>query len=181
MLSKLKYLLHRFAEAHNCENLRKTAADFIEFHFPKVCAEEEFYDLPKELLVNFLRSENLRVDSEYQVFQAALRWITYDIVCRKRYVFEILRYVRLPLLSIFSLERVTSDCTDNSLKVALRSIHKDLVMKKGSLVPLYVHPRASAKKDVYVIGGSKREMTTGWRRTSESIFESVERFDTFRK
>lgn len=79
------------------------------------------------------------------------------------------------------MERVINDCTDSSLKVALRSIYKDLVTKKGSLVPLFVHPRACAKKDIYVIGGSKREMTTGWNRTSESIFESVERFDTFRR
>lgn len=57
----------RFAEAHNCEELKKAAIEFIEGHFPQICAEEEFYDLPKELLSNFLTSENLRVDSEFQV------------------------------------------------------------------------------------------------------------------
>lgn len=110
-----------------------------------------------------------------------MRWIMHDVTQRRRYVFEILSHVRLPLLSGCLLERAINDCGDGSLKVALRSVRKDLVTKKGSLVPLYVHPRLCAKKNIFVIGGSKRELVSAWTRSSECTFESVERFDTFRR
>lgn len=90
----------RFAEAHNAKELTNASIQYIQGHFPEVCNEEEIYELPKELIIKFLTSEYLKVDSEFQVFQAAIRWITYDIVQRRRYVFEILKHVRLPLLSL---------------------------------------------------------------------------------
>ncbi|KAJ4431679.1 hypothetical protein ANN_20280 [Periplaneta americana] len=173
--------IYRFAEGHNCEELANKAVEFIQLHFPQICNEEEFFELPKDLLTKFLSSEHLRVDTEFQVFQAAMRWIMHDVTQRRRYVFEILSHVRLPLLSVCLLERAINDCGDGSLKVALRSVRKDLVTKKGSLVPLYVHPRLCAKKDIFVIGGSKRELVSAWTRSSECTFESVERFDTFRR
>lgn len=154
------------------------ATDFIQTHFPQVCLEDEWPELPKDHLVKFLTSEELRVDSEFQVFSAAVRWIVCDSVKRRRYVFEILRHVRLPLLSLCLLEKAIGECQDASLKVALKSVHNDLASKKGSLVPLYVQPRKCAKKNIFVIGGSKREPTSGWHR-SESSFTSVEKFDTF--
>nr|CAD7443081.1 unnamed protein product [Timema bartmani] len=170
-----------FADGHNCEELASVAIDFIQSHFPQICNEEEFFELPKDLLTKFLSSEHLRVDTEFQVFQAAMRWIVHDVIQRRRYVFEVLSHVRLPLLSICLLERAINECGDGSLKVALRSVRKDLVTKKGSLVPLFVHPRLCAKKDIFVIGGSKRELVSAWTRSSECTFESVERFDTFRQ
>ena len=38
-------------------------------------------------------------------------------------------------------------------QVAMSSVKKDLLTQKGSLVTLYVKPRKSAKKNIYVIGG----------------------------
>ncbi|XP_075220268.1 actin-binding protein IPP [Lycorma delicatula] len=173
--------IYRFAEGHNCEELAKAAFSFILSNLPRICREEEFYELPKENLCAILASEFLQVDSELQVFQAAMKWISHDLTQRKRYVFEILIHVRLPLLSLCMLEHAITECNDASLKVALRSIRKDLVTKKGSLVPLFVTPRLCAKKDIFVIGGSKRELISTWTRSSECTFESVERFDTFRR
>lgn len=65
--------------------------------------------------------------------------------------------------------------------MALLSLRKDLITKKGNLVPLTVHPRLCAKKDIFVIGGSKRELVSAWTRACECTFESVERYDTFRR
>ncbi|KRT81641.1 BTB And C-terminal Kelch domain containing protein [Oryctes borbonicus] len=171
--------IFRFAEAHNCTELMTASYEFILNHFPQVCAEDEIYELPKDQIIKFLSSEHVRVDSEFQVFQAAIRWITHDIMDRRKYVFEILKHVRLPLFSLGLLERAVNDCNDCSLKVALKSIHNDLVNRKGCLVPLMVNPRICAKKDIYVIGGNKRELV--WHRGSESYCVSVVKFDTFKK
>ena len=93
------------------------------------------------------------MDSEYQVFSATMNWINYDIANRRRYIFEVLKHVRLPLVATKLLESYVNNCTDLSLKVAMTSVKKDLISQKGSLVALYVKPRKGAKKNIYVIGG----------------------------
>lgn len=92
--------IYRFADAHNFTELMHSARCHIQLYFPQVSKEDELYELPKDYVIKFLGSEELVVDSEYQVFQAAIRWIMHDIVERRRYVFEVLRNVRLPLLSL---------------------------------------------------------------------------------
>ncbi|KAK9503759.1 hypothetical protein O3M35_010250 [Rhynocoris fuscipes] len=171
--------IFRFAKDHNCMDLAKTAAAFIENHFPLVSFEEEFCELPKDPLCKFLDSELLKVDSEFQVFQAVMRWINYDVPSRKCYVFDLLRHVRLPLISVSLLDQSITEASDASLKVALRSVRKDLVSKKGNLVPLLAYPRLCAKKTIFVIGGSKREMVCTWTRSLECTYDTVERFDCY--
>lgn len=172
--------IYRFAEAHHLVEMQEAANEFISSQFAEVVNEDEFLDMPRSILITFLKSEYLRIDSEFQIFSAAIRWISQDITTRRRYVFEILNQVRLPLIPSKLLEKSINDCCDISLKVALRSIQKDLLSKRGSLVTLYVQPRICARKKLYVIGGSKRELISSWTR-SECTFESVECFDTFRK
>lgn len=116
-----------------------------------------------------------------QVFHAAMKWIKHDLTDRRRYIFEILSCIRIPLMSIQFLEREVNENTDESLRVALRSICTDLAEQIGNLVPLQVEPRIGAKKVIYIIGGSKREICSVWSRYSESTFDSVVKFNTFRK
>ena len=80
------------------------------------------------------------------------------------------------------LDRVVYECNDSSLIVALKSIQKDLLNNKGCLVPLRAQPRLCAKKNILVIGGSKRDHSTdGWVRPAESTYETVNKYDTFNK
>ena len=94
------------------------------FKFLQVSTEEEFSDLPRELLLNLLPSEDLRVDSEYQVFQAALSWLEHDVGSRRRFVFDILKHVRLPLVPSKQLDEYQAQCRDLSLQVALNRLVK---------------------------------------------------------
>lgn len=72
------------------------------------------------------------------------------------------------------------ECKDASLIVALRSIQKDLISNKGCLVPLHAQPRLCAKKNILVIGGSRREHSAdSWGRAAESTYETIEKYDTF--
>ena len=78
-------------------------------------------------------------------------------------------------------QQTRSVCCYNCLpQVAMSSVRKDLISQKGSLVALYVKPRKSAKKNIYVIGGSKRELGSAWTR-SECTYQTVECFDTFKQ
>jgi len=173
--------IFRFAETHSVQALKSYAQAHIFRNFPQVVEEEEFLETPKDILLQFFESEKLKVDSEYQVLQAALRWLMYDISWRKPYVFEVLRTVRLALISSRLLEQCTNEVSDCSIQLALRSLQRDLRSKRGSLVSLLTQPRKSAKKHIYVIGGSHKELGTGWKQISESTLDSVQVFDTFQK
>ena len=106
----------------------------------QVSTEEEFSDLPRELLLNLLPSEDLHVDSEYQVFQAALSWLEHDVGSRRRFVFDILKHVRLPLVPSKQLDEYQAQCRDLSLQVALNRLVKKKPLKlhlsKDSMKPL---------------------------------------------
>ncbi|XP_037033869.1 actin-binding protein IPP [Bradysia coprophila] len=172
----------RFAEAHHCEELTQNAQSYVFTNFPQVAQEDEILDTPQTLLSRILTSELLRVDSETQVFQAALRWIKHDVVQRRQYVFDILSNIRLALVPIQLINQAADECRDMSLKVALRSVQKDLTAKRGQLVPLRVCPRISAKKNIYIFGGVRRETSSGygWNH-ADCIFDSVAKFDIFRR
>lgn len=64
-----------------------------------MCVTDEFRGLSKEQLVRLLRSEELRIEDEYQVFTAAMEWVLKDVAKRKKHVVEVLEPVRFPLLS----------------------------------------------------------------------------------
>ena len=53
-------------------------------------------------------------------------------------------------------------------------------LRKGGLVSLQAQPRLGAKKFVYVIGGSHRELGSAWTH-SEFTYDSVEMFDIYNK
>lgn len=97
-----------------------------------------------------------------------------------RFVFDILKYIRLPLVPSKLLDSYVKDCVDISLKVALTSVKKDISSRKGSLVTLSAQPRLGAKKNIYVIGGSQRELRSAWTK-SECTYDTVEVFDTFKE
>ena len=61
--------IYLFSDAISCSCLTRDAEAYINKNFLKVVQEEEFMDLPKESLVHFLHSENLRVENEFQVFK----------------------------------------------------------------------------------------------------------------
>jgi hypothetical protein len=91
--------IYRFAEFHDCTILRLEAKRYIERHFAEVIVEEEFFDLPKETLEKFLRSEGLSIDREFQVLEATLRWILKDLDNRRQFFSELMGSVRIPVIA----------------------------------------------------------------------------------
>jgi actin-binding protein IPP len=159
--------------------LEESAQQFINTNFAQIAGEDELLEMPHHFLIKLISSELVRVDSECQVFNAALRWIKHDVLQRRQFVFEILSHVRLALVPVRIIDGAITNCQNVSLKVALRSVRKDLTSKRGMLTRLNAAPRIFAKKSIYIIGGSRRETSTGW--AADCIFESVVKFDIFRR
>ncbi len=189
----------RFAEFHSCTTLRLEAKRYIERHFAEAIREEEFFDLPKDMLKNFLRSEGLSIDNEFQVLEATINWIIKDQENRLKYFNELMECVRIPVIPIKQIESYINECENSDLKTELDSVlqsHKEAIAlvesnKKQNLIAINCHknlvhngyndvrwqPRMCARKYVYVIGGIHQ---SGHRWNDGKPVTIAERLDVLR-
>lgn len=65
-------------------NEQKSQSEHLTFRCACVCVSDEFWGLSKDQLVKLLRSEELRIEDEYQVFTAAMDWVLQDVAKRKK-------------------------------------------------------------------------------------------------
>ncbi|CAD6189694.1 unnamed protein product [Caenorhabditis auriculariae] len=66
----------------------------------KIRKSEEFYTLSFKDIESILKRSELHVQSEEQVFETLLDWVEYDCDTRKQYLPELLKTVRLALVSM---------------------------------------------------------------------------------
>ncbi|NXI49932.1 IPP protein, partial [Chloroceryle aenea] len=178
--------LFQFSEQIACHDLMEFTESYIHTHFLEVQSGEEFLALTKEQLVKILRSEDLSIEDEYQVFIAAMQWILKDVGKRKKHVVEVLEPVRFPLLPAQKLLKYIEGIPDFSLRVALQTLLKEYCeickSPKENKVSSFLQaskgrPRKRARKYLYAVGGYTR--LQGGRWSDSRALSCVERFDTF--
>ncbi|XP_072543166.1 actin-binding protein IPP [Salminus brasiliensis] len=178
--------IYQFLEQIGCLDLMEFTENYIYVHFLEVCVAEEFSGLSKDQLVRLLRSEELRIEDEYQVFTAAMNWLLFDISHRKKHVVEVLEPVRFPLLSPQRLFKYIEGICDFSLRVALQTLLREYTEVSKSpkenktlslQQPAKTRPRRKARKYLYAIGGYTR--LQGGRWSDSRALSCVERFDSF--
>ncbi|KAK9888248.1 hypothetical protein WA026_000512 [Henosepilachna vigintioctopunctata] len=151
-----------FADSLGCSSLAESADKYIETYFHEVSQNEEFLNLPVTEVKKLLRKNDLKVESEEQVFEACMRWVKHKDN-RKELLPELLALVRLPLLSpLYLTDRVASEelirfslqCRD--LMDEARTFH--LIPERRSLMQSFrTEARASDVKGyIYVVGGLNR-------------------------
>uniref|UniRef100_A0AAQ5ZJL0 Kelch like family member 7 n=1 Tax=Amphiprion ocellaris TaxID=80972 RepID=A0AAQ5ZJL0_AMPOC len=82
-----------------CPELKAAAEDFVQLHFTEVYKLDEFLQLDVTQLTRILHQDKLTVRAEAQIYDAAVRWLKYDVCNRQQYMVEVLGCVRFPLLS----------------------------------------------------------------------------------
>ncbi|XP_073400557.1 actin-binding protein IPP isoform X2 [Dendrobates tinctorius] len=176
----------QFSEQLACQPLLEFTESYIHAHFPAAQQGEEFLMLTKEQLIRLLRSEELCIEDEHQVFSAAMSWLQKDTATRKRHVVEVLEPVRVSLLPPQRLQKTIEEVTDFSLRVALQTLLREYFEPSLSpkdkklcnfLQTSRVRPRRKARKFLYAIGGYIR--LQGGRWSDSRALSCVERFDTF--
>ena len=76
--------IFQFSEQIACHDLLEFTENYIHVHFLEVHSGEEFLALTKDQLIKILRSEELSIEDEYQVFLAAMQWILKDLGKRRK-------------------------------------------------------------------------------------------------
>ena len=171
-----------FGESYGCKELQKTSERFIHSHFASVANEDEFKTLlTKDLLVQLLHSENLRIDNEFQVFEIAISWILCDVTQRRKHLFDLMCHIRFPIISQNQLEAYVNKVEDLSLKVALQKTVYDnyqlRALAEARRRPYLFVPRRCARKCVYVVGGYSRE--EGGRWSDSHSLTTVQCYNTY--
>lgn len=87
-----------FAEQQGCTALLKIASAYTCQNFMQVWKNQEFFQLDSMQLSNLLKSDDLNVPNEQEVFHALMAWIQFEPESRKLYIPELLALIRLPLL-----------------------------------------------------------------------------------
>ena len=172
--------IYLFADVRAFTEIKSISESYIHNHFTSVTQEEEYASLPKEFLIHLLQSEMLHIETEVQVFHAALKWILHDAKNRRKDIFDILSTIRFPLIPNRQLQKIINDLNDFSLKIALRKYTQNFTMldiKKPHLKPYMFCTRKGARKKIFVIGGYSRN--PGGRWSESQSLPTVECFDSF--
>ncbi|XP_066864806.1 actin-binding protein IPP isoform X4 [Kogia breviceps] len=153
--------IFQFSEQIACHDLLEFTENYIHVHFLEVHNGEEFLALTKDQLIKILRSEELSIEDEYQVFLAAMQWILKDLGKRRKHVVEVLDPIRFPLLPPQRLLKYIEGISDFNLRVALQTLLKEYceVCKSPKenkfssfLQTSKVRPRKKARKYLYAVG-----------------------------
>lgn len=169
-----------FAESHSCIELETSALEYLHRNFVSSSKHEEFLSLDKQYLLKLIESENLKVDTESNVFEAAMSWILHNLPGRREYLGQILERIRLPLLSENYIKQFIDKCENQSLKRMLDNIlhsYRSYQMLGVNSQRNLSQPRQASKKQFYIIGGYSRSVGGRW--SDRSSLSDCEKFDSF--
>ena len=164
-----------FAKAQDDTDLISSFTDsYIFQHFAEVVKQEEFLELNKEDLIDFIASDKIVLESEDQVLDCILSWINKDRDSRSQYFPEFMKHFRFPFLSSdYLVTKVLNEPIMNQNNICKDSITKllfDRLLKKDSspiLESPCSKPRQYLPNAMLVIGG--------W--SGSNSLQSVECFD----
>ncbi|KAM4797404.1 kelch-like protein 35 [Rhinophrynus dorsalis] len=104
--------LMKFADSFSISTLSEKSKKLMLEGFAEVSCHEEFLDLSKEELVEYLSNEHLVVKREEEVYEAVMKWVKKNSCVRTKDLKDLLELVRLPLLDpVYFLEKVETDKT----------------------------------------------------------------------
>lgn len=97
----------------NFNELVQSAIRTAQKNFNEVINHRQYLQIDVEHLLDFLKSDELNVYSEEEVFNALVKWVTYDENDRKRYVKELLSTIRFAYLKpeVIAVSIYTCICT----------------------------------------------------------------------
>lgn len=97
--------IRSFSSIHHCIVLWNKSTMFMQQRFPEIALHEEFLELGFQDVSKIVSDSNLNVRGEEQVYEAVLSWVKHRLEERKPCVSELLKCVRMPLMSATYLSR----------------------------------------------------------------------------
>ncbi|XP_077283718.1 kelch-like protein 25 [Arctopsyche grandis] len=140
--------------------LKKKAMDLTLENFKTLHKTQDFLNLPASSVIEILKSDDLIVPSEEDVFNSVKLWVNYDDASRKIDLAKLMSTVRLSLLSTeFLVEEVMNFCKSCEECVAhLRQIILDKISSNNKSFIQRETPRRRKEIKIALVGGTDIDM-----------------------
>ena len=158
--------IREFSKTQDLVDLHKSAKEYVVQNFSSVSKEEEFLCLPVEQVVELVKSDDIVVNSEEDVYNAVTKWLEHDLDARSKHADDLYDHVRFPITSQRFLETVAS-----KNKLLLSTDKGKVYLKDGfeyhenpaAIIfsnPKKTNPRRSVQGIICVVGGESNSNTT---------------------
>ncbi|XP_077294824.1 kelch-like protein 25 [Arctopsyche grandis] len=136
--------------------LIKKAMDFTLKNFETLHTTQDFLNLPTSNVTEILKSDDLIMSSEEDVFNAVKLWVNHDDANRKIELAQLMRSVRLSLLSMeFLVDEVMTFC--NVCAECMTSI-KQAIKNKNNKSSIQKETHRGNKQKMALVGGLQLDM-----------------------
>uniref|UniRef100_A0A8C9TR98 Kelch repeat and BTB (POZ) domain containing 2 n=1 Tax=Scleropages formosus TaxID=113540 RepID=A0A8C9TR98_SCLFO len=109
-----------------CAKLKQSAKRMIEHKFPSVYRQKAFLQLSHELLVDVLSSDNLNVEREETVREAAMLWLKHNMESRSQHLSSVLSQIRIDALSKVTQCAWFQSLPPNDKSVVVQGLYKSM-------------------------------------------------------
>ncbi|XP_065651792.1 kelch-like protein 20 [Hydra vulgaris] len=159
-----------FANIYSCTQLERYANRYIHQHFLDVSNTEEFLNLNVDDLCNLLKNDSLQVRNEEDVYNSVEKWLLHDYTKRLKLFPEVLKYIRIPLLSLEFLESKVFPASFIKANSTCQLILAKIINERPEHLPDYLCIQRALPQSIYAIGG---------RNSMHCHLSSVERYDIY--
>jgi kelch-like protein 18 len=168
-----------FADQLMCHDLIRCCNFFINKNFNKLVQTNSFLELNSFQLVDLLKRDELNVDSEEQCYEALITWLKHDLDKRKEYLTDLLKLIRLPLISVEYLYENIKNETLIRENLSARDIFDEayyfhLLPSKRNELKIFksIKPRCCTDSFglIYVIGGLNH---TGGSQSTVEVYDCL--------
>lgn len=142
--------LEYFLATHTIEegnNLREAAANKVAEKFQEISESKTFNKLDTEMLMDFIKRDDLVVDGEHVILDAVLNWISMDRYEREEFFNELAACIRWEYVKIESLAIATSTGWIRENKAALQLLNDVLIAKCAKLQNVELKRRNSTSSN----------------------------------
>ena len=150
--------LREFAFQQNLTELYEKASSYVIQNFTAVSKEEEFIQLPLEKVKKLVQSDDIRVESEEDVYHAVTLWIYQDSDHRGEHADQLYDHIRFPLMPQRFLDNIANKnpyLQSTRGHVYLKDAH-EYYKNPGVTIfsnPKKTQPRRSVQGVICVVGG----------------------------
>ena len=150
------FTIRTIADAFSCDGLTQTVTQYINRKFTELAKTESFLKLAIDDVVKFLSSDDIQIENEEQLLEIVKDWINDNLEVRKENLSELLKLIRLPLISLPTNEGNLDREELNQLTVVPRV--KD-VSSAGQVGKIMARKSCRSVEVIVVAGGCNNSAT----------------------
>lgn len=162
----------------SCSELKQSAKRMVEHKFPVVYRQEAFLQLSHELLIDVLSSDNLNVEKEETVREAAMLWLEYNMEARSQHLSSVLSQIRIDALSEVTQRAWFQGLPPNDKSVVVQGLYKSmpkffkprLGMTKEEML-IFMEAMSETQGDGYVTSGSMPTTVVCYSPQAEKVYK----------